>query len=164
MSADAPRVVLDLNVFVSGLLAERSGASTPPARCLAAARAAKLRLCFSPGTLARLHRVLHYPKLAFDPQAVDALSHEIVAWVGPAGWVPDPPRHATRRPLCPDPEDAAVLPLALAARAEFLVTGDAHLLKHLRPQGRRIVRKAGLQIVTAGEFVTSRLGEDATEH
>ena len=156
MNAGTPLVVLDLNVVVSGLLAERSGASTLPARCLAAARAGALRLCLSPGMLARLRRVLSYPKLAFSEQTVDAVSHEIVEWVRREAWVPDlplPPVSSKHRRLCPGPEDETVLRVALTAGAAFLVTADAHLLQQLTPEGARLVRKAGLVILTAGEFL-----------
>jgi len=156
LGADRPLVVLDLNVVVSGLLAERSGASTPPAGCLAAARAGSLALCLSPGILARLRRVLGYPKLAFSEQAVEAIAREIVEWVPRGGWVPDfpaPPASSRRRQLCCDPEDEAVLRVALAAGAAFLVTGDAHLLHHLTPEGTRLARKAGLVVLTAREFL-----------
>lgn len=137
-------------------MAERTRATTPPAMCLAAARAGTLRLCLSPGTLARLRRVLSYPKLGFSEQAVDAISHEIVEWVPREAWVPDPagaqgaPEHGRR---CPDPEDDAVLRVALSAGAAFLVTGDAHLLQQLTPEGARLVRKTSLAILTAREFL-----------
>lgn len=154
--AAAPLVVLDLNVIVSGILAERRGASTPPARCLAAARSGALLLCLSPGMLTRLRQVLGYRKLGFDEEFADALSREIVEWVPHDGWVPDPEAASAsrkRRPLCPDPEDDAVLRIALAAGAAFLVTGDAHLLRHLTPEGARLCKRAGLAIVTAREMV-----------
>ena len=154
--ADAPRVVLDLNVIVSGVLAERRGASSPPAQCLAAARSGALRLCLSPGLLTRLRRVLLYPKLDFDEESADALSREIAEWVLQDGWAPDPEAASAsrkRRPLCPDPEDDAVLRVALAGRAAYLVTGDAHLLRHLTPEGARLRKKAGLTILTAREMV-----------
>lgn len=154
--ADAPLVVLDLNVIVSGILAERHGASTPPAQCLAAARSGAHRLCLSPGMLTRLRQVLRYPKLGFDEESADALSREIAEWVQRDGWVPDLEAGSAsrkRRPLCPDPEDDAVLRIALAAGAAFLVTGDAHLLRHLAPEGVRLCTKAGLAILTAREMV-----------
>ena len=135
--AEAPLVVLDLNVIVSGILSERSGASTPPAQCLAAARSGAFRLCLSPGMLTRLRQVLRYPKLGFDEESADALSRDIAEWVRPDGWVPDD----------------AVVRIALAAGAAFLVTGDAHLLRHLTPEGARLCKKTGLAILTAREMV-----------
>ena len=157
--ADAPLVVLDLNVIVSGILAERRGASSPPAQCLAAARSGALSLCLSPGMLTRLRQVLGYPKLGFDAESADALSREITEWVRSDGWVHDPeatPASRKRRPLCPDPEDDAVLRVALAAGAACLVTGDAHLLRHLTPEGARLCKKAGLAVLTAREMVLRR--------
>jgi predicted nucleic acid-binding protein len=135
--AGAPLVVLDLNVIVSGILAERRGASTPPAQCLTAARSGALRLCLSPGMLTRLRQVLGYRKLGFDEESADALSREIAEWVRRDGWVPDD----------------AVLRIARAAGAAFVVTGDAHLLRHLTPEGARLCKKAGLAILSAREMV-----------
>lgn len=156
MRTSAPRLVLDLNVVVSGLLAERAGAATPPAQCLAAVRQGAAQLCLSAGLLARLRGVLGYAKLGFDASAIDAISHEIAEWVPRDGWVADPPAppagHALTS-LCPDPEDDTVLRVALAARARFLVTGDAHLLQQLTPEGARLVRKTSLAILTAREFL-----------
>lgn len=157
--AEAPLVVLDLNVIVSGILAERRGASTPPAQCVAAARSGALRLCLSPGMLTRLRQVLGYPKLGFDEESADELSREIAEWVRRDRWVPDPEAASAspkRRPLCPDPEDEAVLRIALSAGADFLVTGDAHLLRHLTPEGARRCTKAGLAILTSREMVLRR--------
>lgn len=140
-------------MVVSGLLAERAGAATPPAQCLAAVRQGAAQLCLSPGLLARLRGVLGYAKLGFDASAIDAISHEIAEWVPRDGWVADPPAPPAGRALtslCPDPEDDTVLRVALAARAQFLVTGDTHLLNALTAEGARLVREAGVEVVTAG--------------
>jgi hypothetical protein len=105
--------------------------------------------------LTRLRQVLRYPKLGFDEESADALSCEIADWVRRDWWVHDPEAAAAsrkRRPLCPDPEDDAVLRIALAAGAAFLVTGDTHLLRHITPEGARLCRKAGLVILTAREM------------
>jgi len=157
--ADLPRVVPDLNVLVSGILAEQGGASTPPARCLAAARSGAFRLCLSPGMLTRLRQVLGYPKLGLDEESADALSREIAEWVSGDGWIPDlEPATGARRPvaLCPDAEDDNVLRVAIAAGAAYLVTGDAHLLRRLTPEGTRRCKRSGLAVVTAKEMVSER--------
>ena len=98
---------------------------------------------------------------------MDAIGREIVAWVPREGWVPDlpvPPASSKRRRLCSDPEGETVLRVALAACAAFLVTGDAYLLHHLTPEGTRLVRKGGLAILMAREFLErlprSRSGRD----
>ncbi|MEE9218135.1 MAG: PIN domain-containing protein, partial [Acidobacteriota bacterium] len=122
MPAGTPRVVLDLNVLVSGLLAERSGCQSHPACCLAATRRGTIALLLSPGMLARLRRVLSYPKLAFSPEAADQASREIAAWLQPGRLIPDPGPPAPRELLCPDREDDAVLRTALAGGAHALVT------------------------------------------
>ncbi len=154
-----PKVVLDLNIFVSGLLAERSGHASPPARCLGAARLATIQLLLSPGMLARLRRVLSYPKLGFSPESADRVCRDIALWVPAGGWIPDPLPAPLHKPLCPDPEDDSVLRTALAGGADFLVTGDADLLKRLTPPGTRLAAKAGLEIITA-QVLVGRLSKE----
>ena len=45
-------------------------------------------------------------------------------------------------PVSPDPDDDHVLACALAARADIIVSGDAHLLNLKHYQGMRIVYAA----------------------
>ncbi len=157
MPRGAPRVVLDLNVLVSGLLAERSHRSTAPARCLAAARGGAIQLVLSPAMLDRLRRALAYSKLGFSGETADQVSLEIVEWCKSTGLAPDPRPAQPHELLCPDPEDDAILRTALAGGADVLVSGDAHLLKRLTPLGARLATKVGLDIVTPQVFVAARL-------
>jgi len=73
--------------------------------------------------------------------------------------MPDPLPTPLHKPLCPDLEDDSVLRTALAGRADFLVTGDADLLKRLTPPGTHLVAKAGLEIITAQGLVARLLKE-----
>ena len=114
------RAVLDTNVLVSALLfhggalawmrgAWRSGRVVPMA---------------SGETAAELVRVLAYPKFALsDGEQRDLLDDYLPFCESIA--VPYAPPAV---PECRDPSDRAFLELALAGRADALVTGDADLL------------------------------------
>lgn len=119
------RVVLDTNAVVSGLL--WGGASS---RLLRAAREQRIELFTSATLLAELADVLprsHFtPKLQAAGLSVTQLVHRyalLTQQVIPA----DIYAH-----IKDDPDDDAVLACALAAHADLIVSGDAHLrqLKH----------------------------------
>lgn len=115
------RVVADTSVLVSAVLA-RAG---PPARIVDRWREGALDLLVSPRLLAELESVLLRPKFrdfVTDVDAreyVDSLARESVL-------VPDPD-HVP--PVTPDPADDYVVALAVAAGADLIVSGDAHLTK-----------------------------------
>ena len=129
-----PRWVLDTNVVLSALV--RPGAVS--GRLRLAWQAALHVPLVSRDTVAELIRVLAYPKfkLAADEQ------HDLLADYLP--WtetfrVPDPP---PRTPPCRDPHDLPFLQLALAARADALVTGDGDLLVPAPLRGLAIITPA----------------------
>lgn len=118
--AAPPRWVLDTNVVLSALI--RPGGST-----------GRLRLAWQAGlfvpivataTAAELLRVLAYPKFRLAPDEQFDLLADYLPWTEVTA-IPQPPPPT---PLCRDPDDLTFLQLALAARADALVTGDADLL------------------------------------
>ena len=136
------RWVLDTNVILSALLfpsgrliwlrdAWRSGTVIPLA---------------SRETTTELIRVLHYPRFGLTPSEredllTDYLPHcESVTVSGPVTV-----------PQCRDPHDRPFLELAVAARADVLVTGDKDLLARaptfripiLRPESARATLPGG---------------------
>ena len=129
---DEVRVVIDTNVFVSALASPKS----TPKQALDIAFAAA-RLLVSAATLAELVEVLHRPKFAqyFSvvdaPSLVDRLANEAV-------FVPV--AHSTERAR--DRKDDAFLDLAIADRADWLVTGDSDLLVLAAVGETRIVTPA----------------------
>ena len=107
------RIVLDTNVLVSGLL-NPYGA---PGRIVQMVAAGELALCFDARILCEYREVLMRPAFPFQAEQVDALLDQI----GAAG------EPAPARPLAwelPDPDDAAFIEVALAADADYLVTGN----------------------------------------
>ena len=125
------RLVLDTNVVASALLWYG-----PPRELLALARSEDILLFSSLPLLAELTGILSRPKfekkiaaslLSVD-QIVD-LYAELVALVRPI--------FVSR--LAPDPDDDVVIGTALAARADFVVTGDRALLSVTDYDGGRII-------------------------
>ena len=138
-----PRLVLDTNVVVAGLLW-----SGPPRRLLEAAIAGEVELFSSAVLLDELAHTLGYSKFAARIEAfgtsIAALVAQytaLVSLVAPAS-VP--------RVVAKDADDDHVIAAAVAARAELIVTGDR---RHLLPIGSH----QGIAIVTAREVV-DRLG------
>lgn len=114
------RVVLDVNVLVSALLAP-DGA---PARVLVAWLNGAFELIVSPRLLDELQRVLAYPKISRRIPADDAAV--LLRWVADqAVAVPDPDEDPPIRSI--DPDDDYLIALAASADA-LLVSGDAHLI------------------------------------
>lgn len=111
-----PRVVLDSNVIVSGL-----GWSGPPARILDAALDGQLVLVTRPPLLAELRRVLGYPKLA----KVLGGAQQLVDLVEASSVVVLPTRVIA---AVSDESDNRVLEAAVEGAADYIVSGDDHLL------------------------------------
>lgn len=128
-------VILDTNVLLSGLRAGRS----PPADIVDAWRKGDFRLVTSTEQIEEFKRAARYPKLAacFPRGAVGRVinglrSAEVVL------------KRLRRAGDAPDPGDDYLLAMAIAAGADFLVTGDKPLLR---------VQQAGYtQIMTPRRF------------
>ncbi len=136
-----PDVVLDSSVLISAFLTP-VGTS---ARVLRAGRAGAFVLHLSPEIIAEVAAKLHgKPKLAvrygFSPAQVRAFCDDLAA---SAQLVGDLPRG---RFVPGDPTDDPIVATAVAARADYLVTGD---LRHLLPLGTY----RGIRIVTPRELL-----------
>lgn len=116
----APRVVLDTNVVLSALLFVQG--RLVPLR-LAWQRAAFHPLVSRP-TTEELMRALTYPKFKLAPEE----QGELLADYLPYCTTISMPAKPVRTPPCRDPFDAAFLQLAIAGKADYLVTGDKDLL------------------------------------
>ena len=130
------RVVVDTDVLVSGLLSPFG----PPGVIVSLTAAGRLSLSYDARVLAEYAEVLHRPAFSFDAEAVTALTTQIEARGVLASPVP-----LTKR--LPDIADEPFLEVAVAARAECLVTGNS---AHFPPECR-----AGVRVVSPREFIDS---------
>lgn len=111
------RLVLDTNVFVAGLLSK----SGPPARLLDAWYEGTVEIVISESLLDELASVLSRPKFRGVERSSAAFLDDLRRR---GSHVSDPPPGAA---LLDDPTDEFLVQLALAADADALVSGDAHL-------------------------------------
>jgi len=123
------RIVLDTNVFVSGIFF-----SGPPYRILKAWRDGKVQLLVSPSILDEYRRI--GAELALQFGDVDlrpfldllTIQAEIVLAPGLLTVIRD------------DPSDDKFLEAAVAGKASYIVSGDKHLLNLFEFQGIQILK------------------------
>jgi putative PIN family toxin of toxin-antitoxin system len=134
-----PRVVLDTNLVLSALV-------------FANGRLAALRHAWQGGhcvplvskaTAAELIRVLAYPKFKLSEEDQQELLADYLPWCATVR-IPNPP---PATPDCRDPFDQPFLQLAIAGKADFLVSGDLDVLS--------LAGQLKCPIVTAEQFLHS---------
>jgi putative PIN family toxin of toxin-antitoxin system len=128
--------VLDTNLVLSALV---FGGGTPGALRRAWQQGLLTPLIATP-TVAELLRTLSYPKFKLSAAEQEELLADYLPWCETV-TIPDPP---PTTPLCRDPFDQPFLQLAIAGKAQFLVTGDADLLILAPEFSPRIVTAAHL--------------------
>ena len=138
----AVRLVLDTNTAISGLLWHGT-----PGRLIDAAHTKSVLLCTSAMLLAELRGVLAREK--FTNQLAARGLNVIEVFNGYAALTTIVVPAIIRPTIINDPSDDAVLACAIGAKAEFIVSGDRHLLDLKEHQGIRIVTAAdAVRIVT----------------
>ena len=115
------RAVIDTNVLVSGLLWHGA-----PHVLLEHVRDGALGLVSSPALLTELEIVIHRAKFDLILTRSDTSRERALAEVRQLAEVIEPP--PLPQPVCRDPDDDAVLALALAARVDLIISGDDDLL------------------------------------
>jgi uncharacterized protein len=115
-----PRVVIDTNLVLSALVF--SGGRLTPLRL--AWQGKRVQPLVSQTTAAELIRALAYPKFKLTAHEQEELLADYLPYCK-AVRIPDPP---PATPPCRDACDVPFLQLALAGRADALVTGDKDLL------------------------------------
>jgi putative PIN family toxin of toxin-antitoxin system len=134
------RVVLDTNVIVSALLVPRGTQAT----ILLLALRGEIALYVSASILEEYEEVLHRPRLKLQPRQIEAALREIRK-------VAHPVEPSETLSISPHESDNRFLECAEAAKADYLVTGNA---KHF-PETHKKTR-----IVTGRRFLDS-LNESA---
>lgn len=127
------RLVTDTNVVVSGLLWLGN-----PGRLLEAAANGRVTLYTSPALVAELTATLGAAKLAQRIERSGLTQEELLARYLNVAIVVQP--SAVPRIVPNDPDDDQVIACAMAANADYVVSGDSDLLKLGEHQGIRIVK------------------------
>jgi len=128
------RVVIDTNVLVAGLLSPFGR----PGEVVRMIAAGSLSLLYDARIMAEYAQVLKRPKFSFSPEHIEALLDQVKA----AGAIVASDPLSVR---LPDEEDETFLEVALAGRAQCLVTGN---LKHFPAAARQ-----GMRVLTPAEFL-----------
>ncbi len=140
------RAVIDTNLFVSGLFAQKGYAYQLQELWLAQA----FELVVSDQILAEIKATLQKPYLHDKLFVHEDEEDEIIDLIRERAFVVTRDRYKTDR-LKTDPDDNKFLACALEAKADFIVSGDNHLLELKHYQG--------IQVITAKIFV-SKLNDE----
>ena len=137
-----PRLVIDTNVFVSGLIS----AAGSPAQILRAIQRRKVIHLVSDPIVEEYLRALDYPQIRKFKQITDEFVADIAAYLV---YQTERVELVSSIRLSPDPDDDVFLETAVDGRANWLVTNDKADLLSLRTV-------EGIPIVSARE-ATMRL-------
>jgi putative PIN family toxin of toxin-antitoxin system len=123
------RVILDTNVFVSGVFF-----AGPPYRILEAWRDGELQLVVSQEILEEYQRVgetlaEQFPGINLQP-IIDLVTTNAEIF----------PNQILRGSVCEDPDDDKFIACAIASRCKVVVSGDKHLLKVSGFGGIKVIR------------------------
>jgi len=129
-----PHLVLDTNILVSALLF-----GGPPREILSLIVAGTVDCSLSSSIFDELEDVLQRPKFGVSSQQVRAIVEVLSVLCRVVN--PSEPISAIRT----DPDDNRVLECALEARADVIVSGDAHL--------RELAVYEGIRILNPSEFL-----------
>lgn len=137
------RVVLDTNIYVSGVILNRG----TPFDILEAWRRQEYLLITSTAIMAEIERVLRYPHIrqnyTITDQDIGRLLHSLQAEALVVAG------NYEVRGVSADPDDDKFLACALEGQADYIVTGDPHLLN--------LKQYHGIELLKPHEFL-KRLG------
>ena len=133
------RVVLDTNLFVSALLKPDSN----PDRIITLVREEKVLLLISDAICDEITRVLFYPKIRKRLAASDEELQNFIKLLRTVAIVT--PGSLNLPLLAADPDDTKYLICAVEGRADYIVSGDHHLID--------LVVYRGIRVVTPAEFI-----------
>lgn len=129
------QAVFDTNVLVSALFWHG-----PPHALLEQVRNGSIALITSPALLVELTEVIGRAKFDAILTRSNTSRERALAQVRQLAEVVDPP--PLTRPVCRDPDDDAVLALALAAKVDWIASGDDDLLALQTFKGIAIITPA----------------------
>jgi len=132
---EPPRLVLDTNVWISALLW-----TGPPNEILRAGEAKRIVLVTSPSIVEEAREVLSRPKFAPRIAVLETSEGELVESLLAVAEVIEEP--SVEPVIAGDPDDDRVLACAVAGKARWIVSGDAHLLALRRHRRTAILTPA----------------------
>lgn len=130
------RAVIDTNVLLSGLLWRGT-----PHLLLERVRAGTLTLVSSPALIAELAGIISRPKFRVPLLQSSTDPERMLTEIRFLAEIVEPP--SLPAPVSRDPDDDAVLALAVAAQPDLIISGDADLLALGTHAGIPIVTPAG---------------------
>ena len=133
------RVVVDTNVFVSSLLNKLG----TPARLIDAWRERKFLLLTSDALIAEILEVLRLPRIREKYRLLPEEIEQLASLLAQDGLMVS--GHLDVKGSVVDPDDEMVLACALEGQADYIVSGDAHLLE--------LGEFAGIPILTVRQFL-----------
>lgn len=139
------RIVIDTNVWVSGLLWRGA-----PWELLRLAEAGRATLCTTPGILSELADVLSYERIQLRLDQLGLTPAEVVGYAMNMASVFEVTEGDAI--VLADPDDDVFLRCARAAEASYIVSGDHHLLE--------LDTYAGIPIVTVRDFLVREFPEE----
>jgi hypothetical protein len=125
------KVVLDTNVLISAILF-----GGKPRQILEKAISGEMRLCLSEPILEELKGVLQRSKFNYSPEMIQFILTELMGiadFVNPSEMIDL---------VLEDPDDNRILECAVEAGANYIVTGDIHLLKLSRYRNIEVLNAA----------------------
>lgn len=125
------RVVLDTNVLISAILF-----GGKPRKILEKAVRGDIRLCLSESILEELKGVLQRSKFDYSPEMVQFILTELM------GIADSVNPSETLNVVSDDPEDNRILECAVEAKANYIISGDLHLLKLSRYRNIEVLNVA----------------------
>ena len=136
------RLVLDTNVLLTAMMSP----SSKSAQILSLWRDRRIAVLTAAEQIEEVARVTRYPKIR--ARLLPALAGRLVNRLRDVAIVVE---KLPALDLSPDPDDNYLLALAEVGQAQFLVTGDKHLLRLKRHKSTRIVTPEALIELLKGQ-------------
>lgn len=138
------KIVLDTNVFLSGVLSP----GRAPANILDLVLSGKFKLVFSPQVIQEIQRVTRYPGIVKLMKKRQLTREELEDAILKILRISTITSGAVKvQGVCSDPEDDMFLSCALEGEADYIISGDKHLLNLKTYQG--------IKIMAPGDFLES---------
>lgn len=145
------RIVIDTNILVSAILTPGGN----PAKILKLVLEGKFTLIISPAILEEASRVFNYPRLAKLMKKNKITKEEVYDFLDKMSKIAViTPGKLEIDAIPNDPADNKILACGLEGNADFIISGDHHLLNLKIFQGTKIISPATFLKTTKSEKTT----------